>query len=291
MCTTDSKKQTDIKKGEAETSITEPAIMGGGSEEERTNVHVSAHPVLSHKITKLRSSATRPSDFRAVLREVTYHLGYEATSKLTTRPVAISVPVPVAHHSNGNNKTQHDHMDYEGVKIKERVALIPILRSGLGMVDPMLELLPKAAVHHIGMYKGPKQNQPIQYFNRLPRKCEADVAYVLDPVIATSTTVMAVVRILKKWGVSKIHIVSVLGSKSGLAELSDSHPDVSITVGTVDSILKDGQVLPGLGDSGDRLYGTEIFDEEDEEEELLHPSKRSRSNSTTISPSATPMAT
>lgn len=150
-------------------------------------VQVSNHPVLSHKITVLRSSSTGPSSFRAVLREVTYHLGYEATSLLKTRPVAISVPTD----------TGDGQVDYEGQKLADRVALIPIMRSGLGMTDSMLELVPNAGVYHIGMYKKMAQ-MPVQYYNRLPRECKADVAYVLDPVIATASTVKSVVGILKK---------------------------------------------------------------------------------------------
>jgi uracil phosphoribosyltransferase len=153
-------------------------------------VHVSDHPILAHKTTILRSSTTTPSVFRAVLRELTYHLGYEATSRLTTKPVDISVPVP-------SKSGDLEHMDYEGSKLKENVALIPILRSGLGMVDAMLELIPNAAIHHIGMYRVLGQN-PVQYYNRLPRKCTADVAYVLDPCIATSSTIESVIKILKK---------------------------------------------------------------------------------------------
>ena len=152
------------------------------------NVHVSSHPVLSHKITILRSSSTLPGAFRSVMREVTYHLGYEATAKLKTRLVMVSVPV---------GKNDLDHIDVEGTKLAERVALIPILRSGLGMTDSMLELLPNAGVHHIGMYKN-NISMPVQYYNRLPRQCQADVAYVLDPVIASGGTTMSLISILKK---------------------------------------------------------------------------------------------
>jgi uracil phosphoribosyltransferase len=152
------------------------------------NVHASSHPVLSHKITILRSSSTLPGAFRSVMREVTYHLGYEATAGLKTRPVQISVPV---------GKGDMDHIDMEGTKLADRVALIPILRSGLGMTDSMLELLPNAGVHHIGMYKN-SLSMPVQYYNRLPRHCQADVAYVLDPVIASGGTTMSVISILKK---------------------------------------------------------------------------------------------
>ena len=169
------------------------AAAAAGPPDFGENVHISNHPVLSHKITTMRSSTTEPGTFRAALREVTYHLGYEATSRLTTTPVKITVPVP-------NKRTGTiDHVEVEDgcCKLKERVALIPKIRSGLGMVDSMLELLPNAAIHHIGMYKVPGQH-PVQYFNRLPRKCEADVAYVLDPVISTSSTISSVVGILKK---------------------------------------------------------------------------------------------
>jgi uracil phosphoribosyltransferase len=152
-------------------------------------IHVSKHPVLYHKISILRSCETDAGTFRNTLREVTYHLGYEATKTLKTREIPLSVPV-------GKEKIEQ-HVDGTGHTISERVALIPILRSGLGMCDGFLELLPNVAVHHIGMYHIPA-SAPVQYFNRLPRKCESDVAYVLDPVIASAETVLAVVAILKK---------------------------------------------------------------------------------------------
>ena len=158
-----------------------------GSHDFGDNVHVSSHPVLSHKISILRDNGTHPANFRALMREITYHLGYEATSTLTTEPTVIHVDVP----------KEQEPVESQGFKIQERTAMIPILRSGLGMVDSMLELLPHAAIHHIGMYKV-IGNQPVQYFNRLPKKCEVDVAYVLDPVISTSGTIGSVVSILKR---------------------------------------------------------------------------------------------
>lgn len=227
-----------------------------------SNVHISKHPVLSHKISILRSSSTIPSSFRSVLREITYHIGYEATASLTTKPVALTVPVG------------HEHIDCTGKALADRVALVPILRSGLGMTDSMLELLPNAGVHHIGMYK--KGTMPVQYYNRLPKKCEADVAFVLDPIIATASTVLSVVSILKRWGVSKIHVISVIGSESGVKTIAQTHPDVQITCGTIDKELtEDGALLPGLGDAGDRLFGTPMIDDE---EALLHPSKRRKTS-------------
>eukprot|EP00579_Thalassiosira_antarctica_P001449 CAMPEP_0201865652 /NCGR_PEP_ID=MMETSP0902-20130614/471_1 /ASSEMBLY_ACC=CAM_ASM_000551 /TAXON_ID=420261 /ORGANISM="Thalassiosira antarctica, Strain CCMP982" /LENGTH=273 /DNA_ID=CAMNT_0048390457 /DNA_START=164 /DNA_END=985 /DNA_ORIENTATION=- len=234
------------------------------------NVHVSKHPVLAHKLSILRSSSTSPSSFRAALREITFHLGYEATATLTTRDIPITVPA-----------TNHtDHIDAIGQKVKEKVALIPILRSGLGMVDSMLELVENATVHHIGMYRT-KSLVSVQYYNRLPKVCDVNVAYVLDPLIATSNTIISVVGILKKWGVSEIHVLSVIASKKGLSELLKHHPDVQITIGRVDEELNaEGDVMPGLGDAGDRLFGTPII--HDDDEELLHPSKRKRTMSTDI---------
>jgi uracil phosphoribosyltransferase len=231
------------------------------------NLHVSNHPVLAHKLSILRSSSTSPSSFRATLREITFHLGYEATSSLTTRAIPITVP--------GTNLT--DHIEATGSKISQKIALIPILRSGLGMVDSMLELVEDARVHHIGMYRS-KSLMPVQYYNRLPKKCEVDVAYILDPLIATSATIISVAGILKKWGVPEIHVISVIASKQGLSELLSHHPDVHVTLGHIDEELNaDGDVLPGLGDSGDRLFGTGPVLED--EEELVHPSKRKRTGS------------
>jgi uracil phosphoribosyltransferase len=146
-----------------------------------TNLHVSNHPVLAHKLSILRSSSTSPSSFRSTLREITFHLGYEATS--------LPITVPGTNHS--------DHIEATGSKISQKIALIPILRSGLGMVDSMLELVGDARVHHIGMYRS-KSLMPVQYYNRLPKKCEVDVAYILDPLIATSATIISVAGILKK---------------------------------------------------------------------------------------------
>lgn len=236
------------------------------------NVHISQHPVLQHKLSILRSSATSQDIFRSTLRAVTYHLGYEATSTLKTKQVPISVTT---------GKQVEIQAECVGSKLDDNVALIPILRSGLGMADGMMELLPKSAVHHIGMYHLPGSIAPVQYFNRLPKHCDSDIAYVVDPVIASSATMKAVIAILKKWGVPKIHVLSVISSHHGLQTLSEAHPDVSFTVAHVDqSLTKDGFVLPGLGDAGDRLFGTStVMEEADEDEMLLHPSKRKRTMS------------
>jgi uracil phosphoribosyltransferase len=141
------------------------------------------------QISMLRSANTQARQFRSILKAVTYHLGYEATATLTTREIQVSVSL--------GKEAENGHIDCTGHKIDDKVCLIPILRSGLGMADGMLELLPQAAVHHIGMYHVPGV-APVQYFNRLPRKCESDVAYIVDPVIGSAETAMATIAILKK---------------------------------------------------------------------------------------------
>lgn len=209
-------------------------------------IHISKHPVLYHKISILRSAATSSGKFRSVLRELTYHLGYEATSGLSTKD---GIPLSVS--------TEDGILETTGTKISDRVALIPILRSGLGMSDGMLELVPKASVYHIGMYHLPG-TAPVQYFNRLPKKCVSDVAFVLDPVIASAETILAVLSIMKKWGVPKIHVVCVLASKEGLTKIQSAHPDVHVTVGMIDEMVTaKGAIFPGLGDCGDRLFSTQ----------------------------------
>lgn len=228
-------------------------------------IRVSSHPVLFHKITALRSSKTPPGTFRSLLRQVTYHLGYEATQELNYQK-DLPVTVPLGKESLTSEEDSRWSSPNCGVKISDKVALVPIIRSGLGMTDAMLELLPNSAVHHIGMYRTPGVHvAPVQYFNRLPRgKCQSDVAYVLDPIVGSAATVMAVVSILKKWGVPKIHIVTVVASREGLELLSKTHPDIAVTVGMVDDKLTEcGIVLPGMGDVGDRLFGTSNHDFED----------------------------
>ena len=161
------------------------------------NIYVSNHPVLLHKMTIMRSSDTCPGTFRSVLREVTYHLGYEATKALKVRSgLPVSVPLGKELTKEHENLRQSQSC---GFKLVDKIALIPILRSGLGMTEAMLELLPNCAVHHIGMYRTPGiHKSPVQYFNRLPRgKCSSDVAYVLDPIVGSAATIMAVISILK----------------------------------------------------------------------------------------------
>lgn len=218
-----------------------------------SNVHVSSHPLITHKLTLLRNQATKCDEFRRILREITFYLGYEATRNLTTESKVVTTPLNV---------------EFEGGRLAEKVAVIPILRAGLTMADGMLDLLPQAAVHHIGMFRSKISHLPVQYYNRLPRDEACDVAYVVDPCVATSNTLHAVVSILKKWGAKKIVVVAAVACRSGVNRLSSDHPDIEIFVGALDDQLNDaGMIVPGIGDAGDRQFGTPF----EEEPEVLPP--------------------
>mmetsp|Transcript_2361 Transcript_2361/g.7280 ORF Transcript_2361/g.7280 Transcript_2361/m.7280 type:complete len:1032 (+) Transcript_2361:74-3169(+) len=243
---------------------------GGGDEELPPTARVSGHAVLAHKVTLLRDRRTKPREFRAILREITFYLGYEVTAALATAarhdcvaPSGVCVPPALAQ------------------RLAARVALVPIMRAGLGMVDSMLAIVPNAAVHQIGMFKrGGTFDRPIEYYSRLPKngggKC--DLAIVLDPVIATSRTVRAVISKLEAWGARRVVVMGVLASRHGLEALGESHPDVHVHVAQVDDRLtNEGEMLPGLGDPGDRLYGApnagarKLFDDDDDEDEARWP--------------------
>lgn len=221
--------------------------------EKNPNLHIATHPLIAHKMTLLRNQKTPTHEFRRLLREITFYLGYEATRNIKTSPEEIVTPMNVP---------------FSGSKVAEKVAVIPILRAGLGMADGMLDLLPTAAVHHIGMYRSKLSHLPVQYYNRLPKNHPCDTAFIVDPCIATSNTLHAVVTILKKWGAKKVVIVSVVGARLGVERILQDHPDVEIFVGSVDeSLSSTGMILPGIGDAGDRQFGTPF----EEDPTVLHP--------------------
>lgn len=147
---------------------------------------------------------------------------------------------------------------YEAVKIKERLAFIPIMRAGLGLVEGMLDLFPSASVRHLGIFREKKTLQPVEYYSKLPAECDTDVCIVLDPMIATAGTAIAAISMLKDWGATKIKLISICASKAGLEALLKAHPDVIIHVAAVDDKLNSaGYIEPGLGDAGDRLFNTQ----------------------------------
>lgn len=225
-------------------------------------VFVAKHPILQAKLTVLRKNTTDAKVFRDVLREITFYLGYEATRDIETREIKIDTPV---------------QKDATGHKLKTRVSLIPVLRSGLGMVEPMTQLIPYAQVFHLGLYRHKHSLVPVLYYERFPRECAAGVSIVLEPMIATSKTLNATINIIKqKYGCKKIKVICVVASKHGLEELEKSHPDVDIHCCAIDDKLNDdGFVVPGLGDIGDRQFRTNVGKKTwDDEEERSSPSNK-----------------
>lgn len=195
-------------------------------------------------MTRLRDRQTNSYDFRRLLKEVTFYLGYDATRELSLENDTITTPMNVT---------------FEGHKVAENIAIVPILRAGLSMCDGMLDLMPRATVHHIGMYRSKDSLLPIQYYNRLPKNEKCDVAYIVDPCIATANTIHAVVNILKKWGAKKIVVIAAIGAKSGVERLLELHPTVDVHIGAIDEQLSDeGMILPGIGDAGDRQFRTPL---------------------------------
>ncbi len=205
------------------------------------NVMVSRHPLILHKLTKLRSAGTNPKKFRELVREIAGLLAYEATADLATAPVEVQTPLAIA----------------KGGELLEKIGLVPILRAGLGMVEGVWELMPSAEVWHIGLYRDEKTLRPVQYYNKLPVEPRVSVCLILDPMLATGGSAVATVEILKNWGVKKIKFVGLIGAPEGIENLSSHHPDVPIHLAAIDERLNErGYILPGLGDAGDRQFGT-----------------------------------
>jgi len=207
----------------------------------QTNVFASPHPLVATKLTKLREATTEPKKFRELIREISALMAYEATRDLLTRPVEVQTPLAQA----------------GGVELREKLGLVPILRAGLGMVEGFWELMPSAEVWHIGLYRDEQSLQPVEYYNRLPVEPTVSVCLILDPMLATGGSAVATVDILKRWGVRKIKYVGLIAAPEGIANLSQHHPDVPIYLAAIDERLNDtGYILPGLGDAGDRQFGT-----------------------------------
>lgn len=205
------------------------------------NVFPSQHPLMATKLTILRSVETEPKKFREVVREIAVMLAYEATQDLATRPTTVQTPLAEA----------------DGADLMERIGLVPILRSGLGMVEGVWELMPSAEVWHIGLYRDERTLKPVSYYNRLPVEPTVSVCLILDPMLATGGSAVATVDILKRWGVKKIKFLGLIAAPEGIQALHEAHPDVPIHIGHIDERLNtQGYIMPGLGDAGDRQFGT-----------------------------------
>lgn len=204
-------------------------------------VQASNHPLIAHKLTRMRDKNTDPRTFRELVREISMLLTYEATLDLASRPRDVETPLA----------------KMTGSEVDEEIGLIPILRAGLGMVEGVWELLPAAKVWHIGLYRDEETLKPVEYYNKLPVEPSVALCLILDPMLATGGSAVATVDILKEWGVNKIKFVGIIGAPEGISLLQQHHPDVIIHLGVIDDHLNDvGYIVPGLGDAGDRQFGT-----------------------------------
>jgi len=205
------------------------------------NVFPSTHPLVITKLSILRDVNTDSKKFRELVREIAAMLAYEATLDLAIRDVEVQTPLRMA----------------KGAALMERIGLVPVLRSGLGMVEGVWELMPGSEVWHIGLYRDERTLKPVAYYNRLPVEPTVSVCLVLDPMLATGGSAVATVDILKKWGVWKIKFMGIIAAPEGIARLHEAHPDVPIHIAAIDEGLNEhGFILPGLGDAGDRQFGT-----------------------------------
>ena len=205
------------------------------------NLFVSSHPLVQHKLALMRSTRTEPKKFREVVREITALLLYEATLDLPTTEIEVETPLATM----------------KGRKIADRIGFVPILRAGIGMVDAALDLIPTAQVWHIGLYRDHRTLLPVEYYNKLPIEPTVDICYVLDPMLATAGSATATIKVLKDWGARRIKYVGLIAAPEGVERFHNEHPDVPIYIAAVDSHLNDkGYIVPGLGDAGDRQFGT-----------------------------------
>jgi uracil phosphoribosyltransferase len=205
------------------------------------NVFVSNHALIRHKLSKLRDVDTGPKKFRELIRELSILLAYEATQDLSLSARQVTTPMGQA----------------DGYVLTEKVGLVPVLRAGLGMVEGIWEMMPGAEVWHIGLYRDERTLRPVSYYNKLPVEPTVQVCLVLDPMLATGGTAVETINILKKWGATNIKYIGIIAAPEGIAALSRAHPDVPIHVAAIDSHLNEiGYIVPGLGDAGDRQFGT-----------------------------------
>ncbi|MFL7838438.1 MAG: uracil phosphoribosyltransferase [Candidatus Promineifilaceae bacterium] len=204
-------------------------------------VFESQHPLVKHKLTLLRNMETKPKKFRELIREVSMLLCYEATADLGLKPITVDTPMGTA----------------EGKELVDTIGLIPILRAGLGMVEGIWEMMPSAEVWHIGLYRDERTLKPVSYYNKLPTSPTVQVCLVLDPMLATGGSASATIDILKNWGAERIKFLGILAAPEGINRLQHDHPDVPIHIAAIDQKLNDiGYIVPGLGDAGDRQFGT-----------------------------------
>ena len=206
------------------------------------NVHIMDHPLVHHKLAVLRNKETPVKEFRELISEIAGLMCYEATRNLPTKEVDVQTPVAVAKCRRLAGK---------------KLAIIPILRAGLGMVDAMVDLIPSAKIGHIGLYRDPETHMPVEYYRKLPEDIENRQVFVVDPMLATGGSAVAAIDFLKKHGCKNIIMMNIIGCPEGIKRVQEAHPDVDIYMAACDERLNEHKyIIPGLGDAGDRIFGT-----------------------------------
>ena len=206
------------------------------------NVHIMDHPLIHHKLAVLRNKETPVKEFRELVNEISGLMCYEATRNLPTMEVEVETPVAVAKCKMLAGK---------------KLAIVPILRAGLGMVDALVDLIPSAKIGHIGLYRDPETHEPVEYYCKLPEDIGNRVVFVVDPMLATGGSAVAAIDFLKKHGCKNIIMMNVIGCPEGIKRVQDAHPDVEMYLAACDEKLNDhAYIVPGLGDAGDRIFGT-----------------------------------
>lgn len=207
-----------------------------------TNVVIFEHPLIQHKITRLRDKSTGTNEFRTLVSEIAMLEGYEALRDLPTEEIPVETPIENTMSS---------------VITGKKMAIVPVLRAGLGMVDGILSLVPTAKVGHIGLYRDPETHEPHEYYCKLPSPIEQRTIVVVDPMLATGGSACDAIEMIKQHGGKKIKFMCIIAAPEGLKKLHETHPDIQIYVGHLDRELnKDAYICPGLGDAGDRIFGT-----------------------------------
>ncbi|MFA6738899.1 MAG: uracil phosphoribosyltransferase [Bacilli bacterium] len=204
-------------------------------------LHVLNHPLINHKLTYMRRQETGTKDFRENLDELAGLMAYEITRDLPVESVDIMTPVGPC----------------KGSQLAKGVVLVPILRAGLGMVDGIRQIIPTAKIGHVGLYRDETTLQPCEYYAKFPKEMNSSVVFVLDPMLATGGTAVAAIRLMKQRGAKDIKLICIVGVQTGIDLVQKEHPDVDIYLAAQDECLNEhGYIVPGLGDAGDRLFGT-----------------------------------
>ena len=206
------------------------------------NVYVLDHPLIQHKLAVLRNKETSVKEFRELISEIAGLMCYEATRNLPTVEVDVETPVAVARCRMLSGK---------------KLAIVPVLRAGLGMVDTMVDLIPSAKIGHIGLYRDPETHLPVEYYCKLPEDIENRDVFVVDPMLATGGSAVAAIDFLKKHGCKNITMMNIIGCPEGVKTVTEAHPDVELYLAALDEKLNEhAYIVPGLGDAGDRIFGT-----------------------------------